>query len=264
MSKNIIHNKKRQNNNNTNSKEEEAKGDELNNNNDNINDETSRLNEDPQYQYFLSHFKGEKPKLRPELKDLKEEVLRFGSDINDADDPKKYEDRPVLEKLGHKLYNISVVVEHYTHIILSIAFAIFIIYYTNLFYNLYFNPRINNFYLYTCALLFILDILIFMYVYLYLPYVKKLDEDTVEKHFEEVVPYCTGIGVCAFICLIISMWNVYSWYSIPMVIFVFWGLIMSANFIQSGTLGNITFLIIILLMLFSYKFIDGPGKTYYK
>ena len=256
MSNNIIHNKNSSNG-------EEARADELNNN-DNINDETSRLNQDPQFQYFLSHFNGEKPKLNPDLKDLKEEVLRYGSDINDNDDQKKYEDRPLLEKWGHKLYNIFEVVEHYTHIILSIALAIFIIYYTNLFYNLYFNPRINNFYLYTCALLFILDILIFMYVYLYLPYVKKLDEDTVEKHFEEVVPYCTGIGVCAFICLIISMWNVYSWYSIPMVIFVFWGLIMSANFIQSGTLGNITFLIIILLMLFSYKFIDGPGKTYYK
>ena len=44
-----------------------------------------------------------------------------------------------------------------------------------------------------------------MYVYLYLPYVKKLDEDTVEKQFDEVVPYCTGICVCAFICLIISI-----------------------------------------------------------
>ena len=84
------------------------------------------------------------------------------------------------------------------------------------------------------------------------------------KQFDEVVPYCTGIGVCAFICLIISMWNVYSWYSIPMVIFIFWGIVMSANFIQSGTLGNITFIAIITLMLFSYKFIDGPGKTYYK
>ena len=219
MSNNIIHNKNSSNG-------EEARADELNNN-DNINDETSRLNQDPQFQYFLSHFNGEKPKLNPDLKDLKEEVLRYGSDINDNDDQKKYEDRPLLEKWGHKLYNIFEVVEHYTHIILSIALAIFIIYYTNLFYNLYFNPKIKKFYLYSCASLFIVDIIIFMYVYLYLPYVKKLDEDTVEKQFDEVVPYCTGIGVCAFICLIISMWNVYSWYSIPMVIFIFWGIIMS-------------------------------------
>ena len=56
----------------------------------------------------------------------------------------------------------------------------------------------------------------------------------------------------------------YSWYSIPMVIFIFWGIIMSANFIQSGIFGNITFLIIIILILFSNKYIDGSGKTYYK
>ena len=104
----------------------------------------------------------------------------------------------------------------------------------------------------------------YIYIYLYLPYIKKLDEESVEKQFDEVVPYCTGIGICAFICLIMSMWNMYSWYSIPMVIFIFWGIIMSANFIQSGIFGNITFLIIIILILFSNKYIDGSGKTNYK
>ena len=102
-----------------------------------------------------------------------------------------------------------------------------------------------------------------MYIYLYLPYFKHLNEIEVEKEFDEVVPYCTGIGVGAIICLIISMWNVYRFYSIPIVLLIFWGIIMSSNFVQSGIFGNIFFIFMITTMLFSYKFIKGTGKTYY-
>ena len=241
----------------------EVTEEELDNNINNTYDETSKLNEDSNFRNIASYIKEEKLRIRPELNDLKREVLHYGSDIIDGEDEKKYEDRPFLEKLGHKAYKVYEVVEHYVHVFLSIAAAIYIIYYTNLFYNLYFNPKINKFYLYLSGFLFILDILIFMYIYLYLPYIKKLDEDTVEKEFDEVVPYCTAIGVVAFICLISSMWSVYRWYSIPIVLIIFWGIVMSANIIQTRIFGNIFFISIITTMLFSYKFIRGPGKTYY-
>ena len=270
MSKNIKKNKNKSKleNNNILSNEKDINEKKLNNENDNNNkyDETAKLNENPQFQYFMSHFNGEKPKLNPDLINLKKQVLEFGSDIIDGEDQKKYENRPALEKLGHKLYNAYEIIEHYVHVFLSLAAAIYIIYYTNLFYNLYFNPKIKKFYLYLSAFLFILDTLIFMYIYLYLPYIKKLDENTVEKEFDEVVPYCSGIGVAALVCLIISMWNVYSFYSIPIVLLIFWGIVMSANIpniIQSRIFGNIFFIVMMTTMLFSYKFIKGTGKTYY-
>ena len=244
-------------------KENNISNNNENKNINNINDETMKLKEDHQFQEMVSKFRSENFKLNPDLLELKKEVLHFGSDIIDGEDQKKYEDRPTLEKMGHKLYNIYEVVEHYIHALLSMAAAIYIIYYTNLFYNLYFNPKINKLYLYTSAFLFIIDIFIFMYIYLYLPYIKKLDEKRVEKEFDDVVPYCSGIMVAAFICLIISMWGVYRWYSIPMVLLIFCGIIMSANFVQTGMLGNLFFISIIIVMLFSYKFIKGPGKTYY-
>ena len=232
--------------------------------NDNIiNDETANLKEEYHSESSSSFLKEEKLKLRQELNDLKKEVLHFGSDIIDGEEDKKYEDRPILEKMGHKLYKIYEVIEHYTHVFVSMAGAIYIIYYTNLFYNLYFNPKINKFYLYLSAFLFILDALIFMYIYLYLPYIKKLDENTVEKEFDEMVPYCSGIGVGALFCLIVSMWNVYRWYSILIVLIVFWGIAMSSNISPTRLLGNIFFVSIITTMLFSYKFIEGTGKTYY-
>ena len=104
----------------------------------------------------------------------------------------------------------------------------------------------------------------FIYIYLYLPIIKKYDENKVEKEFDEVVPYCTIIGIAALGCLMISMWSVYGWVSIPIVLFIFWGIAMSANIISSGVLGNIFFFCLVIGMLFSYKFIEGEGWTYYK
>ena len=228
------------------------------------NEDSSKLYNDPQYRALLNHFGGQIPRLRPELRELKEQVLHFGTDIVDGEDEKKYEDRPYLEKLGHKLYQYYEFVEHYLHAFLSVGVAIFIIYYTNLFYNLYYNPKIKRYYLYSSAILFIIDIITFMYIYVYLPFVKKYDEIKVEKEFDEVVPYCTFIGVFALICLIISMWNVYGFLSVPIVLLIFWGIVMSSNIVQSGLLGNIFFICLITAMLFSHKFIEGKGWTYYK
>ena len=228
------------------------------------NENSSQLYNDPQYKALLNHFGGQIPRLRPELRELKEQVLHFGSDIIDDEDQKKYEDRPYLEKLGHKLYKIYEFIEHYLHAFLSIGVGIFIIYYTNLFYNLYFNEKIKKYYLFSSALLFIIDIITFMYIYIYLPYIKKYDENKVEKEFDEVVPYCTFIGVFALICLIISMWNVYGILSVPIVLTIFWGIVMSSNIVQNGILGNIFFICLITAMLFSHKFIEGKGWTYYK
>ena len=133
----------------------------------------SSLYNDPQYRALLNHFGGKIPRLRPELQELKEQVLKYGTDIMDDEDEKKYADRPYFEKLGHKLYKYYAIFEHYLHAFLAVAVAIYIIYYTNLFYQLYYNPKIKRYYLYACAILFIIVIITFMYVYLYLPYIEK-------------------------------------------------------------------------------------------
>ena len=235
-----------------------------NSNQNNSSEGNSSLYNDPHYQAILNHFGGKIPRLRPELQDLKEQVLHYGTDIIDGEDEKKYADRPYFEKLGHKLYKYYEIFEHYLHAFLAVGIAAYIIYFTNLFYNLYFNPKIKRYYLYSSAILFIMDILTFMYIYIYLPCVKKYEEKKVEKEFDEVVPYCTLIGVLGLICLMVSMWNVYGWLSIPIVLLIFWGIVMSSNFVQNGFLGNIFFVCIITAMLFSHKFIKGNGWTYYK
>ena len=138
-----------------NESKEQASQNQLNNNQNqsqNVSqEENSSLYNDPQYRALLSHFGGQIPKLRPELQQLKEQVLHYGSDIIDGEDEKKYEDRSYFEKLGHKLYQYWAVFEHYLHAFLAVGVAVYIIYYTNLFYNLYFNPKIKKYYLYASA-----------------------------------------------------------------------------------------------------------------
>ena len=81
---------------------------------------------------------------------------------------------------------------------------------------------------------------------------------------ENIIPYCTIIGIFAIITLIISVWDIYYFYSIPIVLSILWAFIMTANFAPRGIIGNIFFFVWIILLLISPKFIKGKGHTYYK
>ena len=200
----------------------------------------------------------------------RKEIIRDGKDINsddedneDEEDENKYRERPAMEILAHKFYKIYEIISHYIHAILSIIIAIYTIYYTNLFYNLYTNEKINRFYLILSAILFVIIFGLFFYLSFYLPYFKKLKKDEIDKYFDDIIPYCTLLGLFAFLFLIISMWPVYYFYSILIVFGIFWAFIMSGNFSPNGILGDCFILILFGLMFYSPKFIKHKGHTYY-
>ena len=200
----------------------------------------------------------------------RKEIIRDGKDINsddedneDEEDENKYRERPAMEILAHKFYKIYEIISHYIHATLSIIIAIYTIYYTNLFYNLYTNEKINRFYLILSAILFVIIFGLFFYLSFYLPYFKKLKKDEIDKYFDDIIPYCTLLGLFAFLFLIISMWPVYYFYSILIVIGIFWAIIMTGNFSPNGILGDCFILILFGLMFFSPKFIKHKGHTYY-
>lgn len=195
----------------------------------------------------------------PELLKLKNEILEQGTDITD-ENSEEFRNRIFLEKLGHRLYNYGAFLEHYIHAFLSMAIAIYLIYYTNIFYHIYFNPKVIRFNLYISCLFFVLVLVGFSYLSIYCPY--KYTQEQVDKEYNNVIPYCTVLGIIAFYFLISALWPIYSWTSIPMFCCIFWGLVMSANVVNKGAIGNIFFLTEFGLMLFSYKFINGPGHTY--
>jgi hypothetical protein len=197
----------------------------------------------------------------------RKEIIRDGKDINsddeDEEEENKYREKPAMEILAHKFYKAFEIISHYIHAALSIIIAIYTIYYTNLFYNLYTNEKINRFYLILSAILFVIIFGLFFYLSFYLPYFKKLKKDEIDKYFDDIIPYCTLLGLFAFLFLIISMWPVYYFYSILIVIGIFWAIIMTGNFSPNGILGDCFILILFGLMFYSPKFIKHKGHTYY-
>ena len=197
----------------------------------------------------------------------RKEIIRDGKDINsddeDEEEENKYREKPAMEILAHKCYKTFEIISHYIHAALSIIIAIYTIYYTNLFYNLYTNEKINRFYLILSAILFVIIFGLFFYLTFYLTYFKKLKKEEIDKYFDEIIPYCTALGLFAFLFLIISMWPVYYFYSILIVFGIFWAFIMSGNFSPNGILGDCFILILFGLMFYSPKFIKHKGHTYY-
>ena len=199
---------------------------------------------------------------RPIDPEIVKDILKNGSDIVDENE-ENLDERPKLEIFAHRLYNILAIIEQYAYAFCSIVLACGIIYYTNFFYNLYFNEKVDRLYQFFSLIFFIMTISIFCYLSFYLP-LKGKSEEEIDKEMENIIPYCTIIGIFAIITLIISVWDIYYFYSIPIVLSILWAFIMTANFAPRGIIGNIFFFIWIFLLLISPKFIKGKGHTYYK
>ena len=199
---------------------------------------------------------------RPIDPEIVKDILKNGSDIVDENE-ENLDERPKLEIFAHRLYNILAIIEQYAYAFCSIVLACGIIYYTNFFYNLYFNEKVDRLYQFFSLIFFIMTISIFCYLSFYLPLKGKSDEE-IDKEMENIIPYCTIIGIFAIITLIISVWDIYYFYSIPIVLSILWAFIMTANFAPRGIIGNIFFFVWIFLLLISPKFIKGKGHTYYK
>lgn len=197
---------------------------------------------------------------RPIDEKIIKDILKNGSDI--VDDDEDIDDRPKLEIFAHKMYKYLEILAHYIFALCSILLAIFIIYYTNFFYNLYFNEKVDKLYEIFSGIFFLMVIMIICYISFYLPLKGKTEEE-IDKEMDDIIPYCTLIAILGILSLIISIWDVYYIYSIPIVFIILWAFIMTANFAPRGILGNIIFFLWIILIFLSPKFIEGKGHTYY-
>ena len=216
--------------------------------------------EDSEFIYLKDETRNKIPN-RPIDPKIIKDILKNGTDIVDEDE--NLDERPKLEIFAHKLYKIFEIIEQYVYAFCSICLACYIIYYTNFFYNLYFNDKIDRIYQFFSLIFFIMTISIFCYLSFYLPLKGKSDEE-IDKEMDNIIPYCTIIGIFAIITLIISVWDIYYYYSIPIVLSILWAFIMTANFAPRGILGNIFFFGWIILLFIISKFIEGKGHTYYK
>ena len=98
-----------------------------------------------------------------------------------------------------------------------------------------------------------------IYLCLYLPYWLNIHEDKWDNYCPNVIPIITLCAIIGMISLIISIWDVYGWYTIPLVLIIKWGFVMTAHFAPGGSLGSLIFIILVLSALVSGFFIEHNG-----
>lgn len=156
-----------------------------------------------------------------------------------------------LEKIGDKIFNILRWIETKLFAFGSIALAVFLIYYSNFFKILFEHPAVDSLYFYISIFLYCTCLFLMLYLVMYLN----------ESQWEDsgLIPLIASAGFGGMLSLIASIWNIFGWYSLPLVIIIKWGFIMTSHFAPGGRIGTVLFFIIIILALFSGYFIEHDG-----
>jgi hypothetical protein len=143
--------------------------------------------------------------------------------------------------------------------LISILIACGLIYYSNFFKVLYEHEKIDNFYFIISIISYASSFSIMLFLSIYLPYFKNINEDKWDELYPNMIPLATILGLLGMISLITSIWNVWRWYSIPLVLLIKWGFIMTAHFAPGGVLGSIICILIIIAALISGYYIEHEG-----
>lgn len=104
---------------------------------------------------------------------------------------------------------------------------------------------------------FCIVFVITLFITFALPHIYKID--SVEDYNHRLIPIATVFGVVAVICMLIAIWPVWGYTSL-LVFFLLWkGFFEVSTLLPGGDLGSILFILINVLAIFSYKFIEHEG-----
>lgn len=161
-----------------------------------------------------------------------------------------------------KLIKIKEYIERKIFALIVVVLACILLYYTRLINNLH-DDNENLIYrpflyigLIGYAILFIIIIILSIY-----PPIANLPIDEWNQYNDKVTPYLTALIIFSILCLCISIWKIYDWYSIPLLIYLNFSFIMTFQFAPGGFLGNIFFIIALVLFIFSGHLIEYHLNT---
>jgi hypothetical protein len=164
-----------------------------------------------------------------------------------------------LEIIGEKLWLVFLWVETKLSAIVSIGLAIAVIYFSNFFKIIFEHPGIDLSYLYLSIISYTASLCIIFYLSFYLPYFKKIHEDQWDSYCPNMIPITTICGILGVVFLISAIWDVYRWYSIPMVLIINWGMVMTAHFAPGNVIGDFIFFSLLAGALISGYYIEHNG-----
>eukprot|EP00825_Cyclidium_porcatum_P031419 TRINITY_DN3328_c0_g1_i2.p1 TRINITY_DN3328_c0_g1~~TRINITY_DN3328_c0_g1_i2.p1 ORF type:complete len:210 (+),score=31.39 TRINITY_DN3328_c0_g1_i2:161-790(+) len=139
-----------------------------------------------------------------------------------------------------------------------VAGAVAAVYYSNFFKHLYDHEKTNSLFYSIFMMSVGVNSIIAIYIVVVLPYILKIKED-IEVYNPKVIYIATISGLISFISLIITVWPVFGWYSILLVIVMFVGYVNTNNFLPGNNLGSLLFCMIFVGSFFTHLIIEHDG-----
>lgn len=138
-----------------------------------------------------------------------------------------------------------------------VAIAVAVIYYSNFFHHLFNNPKVNHLFFQICAAAYTIIVLLIIYITFVLPVFFGVKD--IEEYNPKLIPIGAVTGVVAVVSLLIAIWPVWGWTSILIFLSLWKGFFAMSAFLPGGQLGNLLFLLINTLTIFSFYIIQHEG-----
>ena len=132
--------------------------------------------------------------------------------------------------------------------------AIFTIYYSNFFLQIWENEKIATLFLAIALVTFGIFFSMTIYAAFVMP-----NFDDAEVVAPRLIPTMTLIGFISYNSLMIAMWPVWGWYTIPILFIMFMGYLMAGSFMPKGKIGSIAFLMLLIGSGISSNYIPHQG-----
>jgi hypothetical protein len=140
------------------------------------------------------------------------------------------------------------------HSIFWVLASVLTIYYSNFFYNIWENEKMNS-------LFFALSLIsfgIFSSLTIYASFLVPSFDD-IEVTSPKLIPTATLFGFICFNSTLIAIWPVWGWYSPLMLVTMMMGYLMAGTFMPKGNTGSVLYLIFLVGSFFSSRFIPHQG-----
>lgn len=170
-----------------------------------------------------------------------------------------------IEVLKKRIKVVFDFIEKKIFALLIVAVAIATIYYSNLFKVLVNDTRVNFNLLFLAFTGYLGSLSVIIYISMILPLIKKYENDNEwESDNEKVFPLLTVLIIVSMVLFSFATWNVYGIFSIFISTIIKFGVVFTFQFAPSGVLGNLFFITILGLIVFSSVFIEHDGYLQYR
>lgn len=140
------------------------------------------------------------------------------------------------------------------HQLFWLAAAIAVLYYSNFFTVIFTHAGVNPTFFAVTLIGFGLFASMTLYAVFGLPH-----DEEVEVVAPRLVPTATAVAFTTFLTAMIAFWPVWGWFTPAILLILLMGTLMSGQFMPSGSVGSVLFLLMLVLAMLSGYAIPHEG-----